>query len=186
MKLRIRLAHQAFLLFREYLLNRGEDPGVYGDRGDALRRAFRALDDGDLSEARRLHTSLCRDSRGIEDRLVRLDLLLRRKEARSVGTDANTWGRFDTAWDMVCHVSDELARKSLRFPDLDLWASKDDELTVMFNAPGREQTTFLKVALAPACHSHSLATAKAVIAALVDVHHSDPRFCAPIDAVKGA
>lgn len=77
MSIRTFVAHNVFLLARDYLIRRGERPGVYGDVAAEREEAFRALDRGDLPAARRLLMSLKKRPRGIEEDLVRLDLLLR-------------------------------------------------------------------------------------------------------------
>lgn len=75
--LHIRLAHRLYLGLRDYLQSRGESPGVWGFRRTALDTAFRILHT-DPAGAEAIRQALLHNDRGIEEDLVRLDLLIRR------------------------------------------------------------------------------------------------------------
>lgn len=78
--LHLQIAHRSFLWLRDFLRSRGEDPGVWGLRRRWLNEAFNQLARGNTEEARRLYLKLNHNTHGIEGEMVRLDLLIRRRE----------------------------------------------------------------------------------------------------------
>ncbi len=78
--LHLQIAHRTFLWIRDFLLDRGENPGVWGKTKKRLDEAFNHLARGNVEEARKLYQKLNDNTHGIETDMVRLDFLLRRKE----------------------------------------------------------------------------------------------------------
>jgi len=81
MSILTRLAHHLHLATRDYLRSRGETPGIWGERRELYDRCHQAYAQGRTSEARALLDTLKLDPTGIEADLVRLELLVRRKES---------------------------------------------------------------------------------------------------------